>query len=42
MTEILSRFNMYMADCKRTPTALVSKEKIMSLSEDPTLERASE
>ena len=38
ITELLSRFNM--SDCKRSPTPLVPKEKIMSLSEDPSLERA--
>ena len=40
ITELLRRFNMYISDCKRSPTAQVPKEKIMSLSEDPTLERA--
>ena len=38
ITEPLSRFNM--SDCKRSPTPLAPKDKIMSLSEDPTLERA--
>ena len=38
ITELLSRFNM--SDCKRSPTPLVPKEKIMSLSRDPSLERA--
>ena len=38
ITDLLSRFNM--SDCKRSPTALLTKERIMSLFEDPTLERA--
>ena len=38
ITELLSRFSL--CDCKRSPTPLVPKEKIMSLSEDPSLERA--
>ena len=38
ITELLSRFNM--SGCKRSPTPLVPKEKIMSLSEDPSMERA--
>ena len=38
ITELLSRFKM--SDCKRSPTPLVSKEKIMSVSEGPSLERA--
>ena len=38
ITELLSRFNM--CDCKCSPTPLVPKEKVMSLSEDPSLERA--
>ena len=40
ITELLCRFNM--SDCKRSPTLLVPKENIMSLSEDPSLERATE
>ena len=36
ITELLSRFNM--SHYKRSPTPQVPKEKIMSLSEDPTLE----
>ena len=36
ITELLSRFNM--SDCKRSPTPLVPKEKLMSLSQDPSLE----
>ena len=38
VTELRSHFNM--SDCKRSPTPLVPKEKILSLSEDLTLERA--
>ena len=38
ITEFLRRFNMF--DCKCSPTPLIPKEKIMSLSEDPSLERA--
>ena len=38
ITELLGRFNT--SDCKRLPTPLVPKENIMSLSEDPSLERA--
>ena len=40
ITELLSlsRFNIF--DCKHSPTPLVPKEKNMSLSEDPSLERA--
>ena len=37
ITELLSRFHM--SDCKRSPTPLVPKEKILSLSEDPSMER---
>ena len=37
ITELQSRFNM--SDCKRSPTPLVPKEKIMSLFENPSLER---
>ena len=37
-TELQIRFNM--SGCKRSTTPLVSKENIMSLSEDPSLERA--
>ena len=38
ITLLVSRYNM--SDCKRSPTPLVPKEKMMSLSEDPTLEQA--
>ena len=38
ITELLSHFHM--SDCKRSPTPLVPKEKIMSPSEDPSPERA--
>ena len=40
ITDLLSRFNM--SDCKRSPTPLVPKEKIMSLPKYSTLERATE
>ena len=39
ITELLGRFNM--SDCKHSTTPLVPKEKIMILSEDPSVERAS-
>ena len=38
ITDLLSLFNM--SGCKRSPTPLVPKEKLMSVSEDPSLERA--
>ena len=38
ITELLRRFNI--SDCKRSPTPLVPEQKIMSLFEDPSLERA--
>ena len=38
ITELRSRFNT--SDCKRSPTPLVPKEKLMIVSKDPSLERA--